>query len=46
MPHEDNFPYEPFTTHFGICAIYGYHIAHENADYYDLSNAQVIQLLQ
>ena len=47
VPTEEAYPYDPYSSHFGICSASDLvYVANENERYYDISESQVITLLQ
>ena len=47
VPRESAYPYDPFNTHAGICdADPKVHVADSNMFYYDLTDDEIIELLQ
>ena len=46
IPTEEEYPYSPYNSYTGICNALGEDFYYRNYDYYDLSEQEIITLLQ
>lgn len=46
MPLEEDYTYDPYRSDNGICFAGGIYVASQNFDYYDLTDQEIIDLLQ